>query len=53
MVALSAQNLFENKVKTREINGYQPAFIIRPELTAGTAWNNERVTLSADIDSPR
>jgi len=50
MVALSAQNLFENKVKTREINGYQPAFIIRPELTAGTAWNNERVTLSADID---
>ncbi|HDR2682619.1 TPA: conjugal transfer protein TraF [Enterobacter ludwigii] len=50
MVALSAQNLFENKVKTREINGYQPAFIIRPELTAGTAWNNEHVTLSADID---
>ncbi|EMM6514726.1 conjugal transfer protein TraF [Enterobacter ludwigii] len=50
MVALSAQNLFENKVKTREINGYQPAFIIRPELTAGTAWNNESVTLSADID---
>ncbi|HDR2461382.1 MULTISPECIES: conjugal transfer protein TraF [Enterobacter] len=50
MVALSAQKLFENKVKTREINGYQPAFIIRPELTAGTAWNNERVTLSADID---
>lgn len=50
MVALSAHNLFENKVKTREINGYQPAFIIRPELTAGTAWNNERVTLSADID---
>lgn len=50
IVALSAQNLFENKVKTREINGYQPAFIIRPELTAGTAWNNERVTLSADID---
>ena len=49
MVALSAQNLFENKVKTREINGYQPAFIIRPELTAGTAWNNEHVTLSADI----
>ena len=50
MVALSAQNLFENKVKTREINGYQPAFIIRPQITAGTAWTTERVTLSTDID---
>lgn len=50
MVALSAQNLFENRVKTREVNGYQPAFVIRPQLTAGTAWQTGPVTLGADID---
>lgn len=50
MVALSAQNLFENRVKTRDVNGYQPAFIIRPQVTAGTAWQTGPVTLSADID---
>ncbi|MFG6062548.1 conjugal transfer protein TraF [Enterobacter ludwigii] len=50
MVALSAQNLFENRVKTREVNGYQPAFVIRPQVTAGTAWQMGSVTLGADID---
>ncbi|MFX2609594.1 conjugal transfer protein TraF [Enterobacter mori] len=50
MVALSAQNLFENRVKTREVNGYQPAFVIRPQVTAGTAWQTGPVTLGADID---
>lgn len=50
MVALSAQNLFENRVKTREVNGYQPAFVIRPQVTAGAAWQTGPVTLGADID---
>ncbi|MEO3991862.1 conjugal transfer protein TraF [Pseudocitrobacter cyperus] len=50
MIALSAQNLIENQVKTREVNGYQPAFVIRPQVTAGTAWQSGRMTLSADID---
>jgi hypothetical protein len=49
-VALSAQNLFENRVKSREVNGTQTAFVIRPQVAAGTAWVNGPITFSTDID---
>jgi hypothetical protein len=49
-VALSAQNLIEQRFKTREVNGTQTAFVIRPQVTAGSAWTQNRVTLSTDFD---
>lgn len=49
-VALSAQNLIQNRVKSQEVNGTRTAFVIRPQVTAGTAWRTGAVTLSSDID---
>lgn len=49
-VALAAQNLFENRVQSREVNGTTTPLIIRPQVTAGTSWRHDRVLLSADVD---
>jgi hypothetical protein len=49
-VALSAQNLIQNRVKSQEVNGTRTAFVIRPQVTAGTAWTTGPITLSSDID---
>lgn len=48
--ALSVQNMFENRVQSREVNDTTTPFMIRPQVTAGAAWHNDRVTLSADVD---
>ncbi|AUH01844.1 conjugal transfer protein TraF [Prodigiosinella confusarubida] len=49
-VALAVQNLVARSVDTREVNGLQDSFNIRPQATAGTAWSNGLVTFAADID---
>lgn len=49
-LALSGQNLIEQRFKSREVNGSQNAFVIRPQITAGSAWVQGPVTLTADID---
>ncbi|MRT58223.1 plasmid transfer protein [Enterobacteriaceae bacterium RIT693] len=49
-VALSAQNLIENRVMTREVEGNQAAFVIRPQAAVGTAWHKGPVTLTTDFD---
>lgn len=49
-VALAAQNLVARSVDTREVNGSQDSFKIRPQATAGTAWSNGVVTFAADVD---
>lgn len=37
-------------MKSQEVNGTRTAFVIRPQVTAGTAWRTGAVTLSSDID---
>lgn len=49
-VALSAQNLIQNRVNSQEVNGTRTAFVIRPQVTAGTAWTKGSITLSSDVD---
>lgn len=49
-VALAGQNLVARNVDTREVNGQQDSFKIRPQATAGTAWSNGLVTFAADVD---
>ena len=50
VVALSAQNLVQNRVKSQEVNGTRTAFVIRPQVTAGAAWTQGVITLTSDID---
>lgn len=49
-VGLSGQNLFSRDIDTKEINGYKDTYQIRPLVTAGAAWHNDWLTLSADGD---
>lgn len=49
-VALAGQNLVARSIDTREVNGQQDSFKIRPQATAGTAWSNGLVTFAADVD---
>ncbi|WP_431022170.1 Conjugal transfer protein TraF [Erwinia rhapontici] len=49
-VGLTAQNLVARSVDTREVNGIQDSFKIRPQTTLGTAWSNGAVTFAADVD---
>ena len=49
-IALAGQNLVARSVDTREVNGLQDNFKIRPQATAGTAWSNGLVTFAADVD---
>lgn len=49
-VALAAQNIVARSIDTREVNGVQDSFKIRPQTTLGTAWSNGAVTFAADVD---
>lgn len=59
-VGLSGQNLISHDIDTKDIritNGrtgetvsYQDTYQIRPLVTAGAAWHNDLITLTADAD---
>ncbi|MFY7114687.1 conjugal transfer protein TraF [Enterobacter cloacae complex sp. SHL020] len=49
-VGLTGQNLVSRNVSTREVNGLQDTFQIRPQATAGTSWSNGLITLATDVD---
>ncbi|EPJ7089384.1 conjugal transfer protein TraF [Citrobacter amalonaticus] len=49
-VGLSGQNLFSRDIDTREVAGVRDTYQIRPLVTAGVAWQNDLLTLSADGD---
>jgi hypothetical protein len=49
-VALSAQNLFQNRMESQKVNGTRTAFVVRPQVTAGTSWKTGPITLSSDVD---
>lgn len=50
---LSAQNLISRDIDTKEVNGYQDTWQIRPLVTAGAAWHNEKLTATVDVDATR
>ncbi|MGD8107574.1 conjugal transfer protein TraF [Pantoea sp. FN0302] len=50
---LSAQNLISRDIETKEVNGYQDTYQIRPLVTVGAAWHNEKLTASLDVDATR
>ncbi|ATZ93369.1 conjugal transfer protein TraF [Dickeya fangzhongdai] len=47
---LVAQNLIGRRIDTKEVQGIQRTFNLRPLVTAGTAWNTDKLTLATDID---
>ncbi|EMM5418067.1 conjugal transfer protein TraF [Citrobacter amalonaticus] len=47
-VGLSGQNLFSRDIDTKEVAGVRDTYQIRPLVTAGVAWQNDLLTLSAD-----
>ncbi len=49
-LGLSGQNLLSRDIDTNEIGGYKDTYQIRPLVTAGVAWKNDLITLSADGD---
>lgn len=49
-VGLSGQNLFSRDIDTKEVAGIRDTYQIRPLVTAGVAWQNDLLTLSADGD---
>lgn len=49
-VGLSGQNLFSRDIDTRVIDGVRDTYQISPLVTAGLAWHNDLLTLSADGD---
>lgn len=59
-VGLSGQNLMSRDIDTKdiritngstgEVKSYKDTYQIRPLVTAGAAWHNELLTLSADAD---
>ncbi|EPO1790720.1 conjugal transfer protein TraF [Cronobacter turicensis] len=49
-VGVSGQNLVSRDIDTKEVNGYKDTYQISPLVTAGVAWHNDMVTLSADGD---
>lgn len=49
-LGLSAQNLVPRDIDTKEVNGYRDTYQIRPLVTGGAAWHNERITATADVD---
>lgn len=42
--------MVSRSVDTKEVNGQQDSFKIRPQSTAGTAWRNGVVTFAAGVD---
>ena len=49
-VGLTGQNLFSRDIDTKEVDGVRDTYQIRPLVTAGAAWHNDLVTLTADGD---
>ena len=49
-VGLSGQNLFSRDIDTKEVAGVRDTYQIHPLVTAGVAWQNDLLTLSADGD---
>ncbi|PLR30758.1 conjugal transfer protein TraF [Chimaeribacter coloradensis] len=49
-LGVSAQNLVPRDIDTKEVNGYRDTYQIRPLVTGGAAWHNERVTAAVDVD---
>lgn len=49
-IGLSGQNLFSRDIDTKEVSGVRDTYQIRPLVTAGAAWHNDLLTLSADGD---
>lgn len=49
-LGLSGQNLVSRSIDTKEVNGYRDSYDIAPLVTAGVAWQNELLTLTADGD---
>ncbi|ELJ5854484.1 conjugal transfer protein TraF [Enterobacter kobei] len=49
-VGLTGQNLFSRDIDTKEVDGVRDTYQISPLVTAGAAWHNDLVTLTADGD---
>jgi opacity protein-like surface antigen len=49
-VGLSGQNLMSRDIDTKEVDGVRDTYQISPLVTAGVAWHNDLVTLTADSD---
>ncbi len=49
-LGVSAQNLVPRDIDTKEVNGYRDTYQIRPLVTGGAAWHNERFTAAVDVD---
>lgn len=49
-VGLTGQNLFSRDIDTKEVDGVRDTYQISPVVTAGAAWHNDLVTLTADGD---
>ena len=49
-VGLTGQNLFSRDIDTKEVDGVRDTYQISSVVTAGAAWHNDLVTLTADGD---
>jgi len=49
-VGLTGQNLFSRDIDTKKVDGVRDTYQISPVVTAGAAWHNDLVTLTADGD---
>jgi opacity protein-like surface antigen len=49
-VGLSGQNLMSRDIDTKEVGGVRDTYQISPLVTAGVAWHNDLLTLTADGD---
>ena len=49
-VGLTGQNLFYRDIDTKKVDGVRDTYQISPVVTAGAAWHNDLVTLTADGD---
>ncbi|WP_032666561.1 conjugal transfer protein TraF [Enterobacter sp. MGH 24] len=49
-VGLTGQNLISRDIDTKKVDGVRDTYQISPVVTAGAAWHNDLVTLTADGD---
>lgn len=49
-IGLTGQNLFSRDIDTKKVDGVRDTYQISPVVTAGAAWHNDLVTLTADGD---
>ncbi|GJL42476.1 hypothetical protein AE07_04620 [Enterobacter cloacae BWH 43] len=49
-VGLTGKNLFSRDIDTKKVDGVRDTYQISPVVTAGAAWHNDLVTLTADGD---